>query len=79
MILVSFSTAFFLYLMIPIMVIFILWLSMEYKNQTLSTKPESKDTLTCSICFQSFLYNRSENIVRCPFCQSLNDVSEIKS
>ena len=76
MIPISFSTAFFIYVMVPMLVIFALWFCMEYKNQTRSTHVESKMSMTCSICFQSYLVNKTQTITRCPFCQSWNDGNE---
>lgn len=73
---VSLSTIFFVYLIIAMGLIFILWVISEYTSRTKATHIEVQNTMVCTLCFQSFIFDKNKSIVQCPFCDNYNDVEK---
>ncbi len=66
------STAVFLYVMSPLLVLFFLWIFFEKKAILPKFVREEADVWECSICSYTYVDSQHQEISQCPQCKSYN-------
>ena len=72
MIKVDISTAIFLYLLFSAILILIMWSFLDFGTRLKTYSSEEKYIWHCSICANTYIDSKNENISRCPRCKSYN-------
>jgi len=73
MIKLDISQAVFLYLLFSVVSILILWIFFEQKFKFVYFREEDIYIWQCEICAHTYIDSQSEDISRCPRCESLNE------
>ena len=79
MIRVDVTTFFFIMVTLPVIIIVISWLYVEYKHKTKESKPEGQIISRCDICQFPFMHDKDEEIFKCPRCGSYLELKDKKS
>ena len=77
MIKVDISMALFLYLFFSTIVILILWSFFNFGTRLKTFSSEEKYIWHCSICANTYIDSRHEDISKCPVCGSFNEKVEV--
>ena len=67
---VDISTALFLYLFVSVVLVFLLWLFIDFGTRQREYSSEEKNLWHCSICDNTYIDSRHEGISKCPKCGS---------
>ncbi|OED38244.1 hypothetical protein AB834_01010 [PVC group bacterium (ex Bugula neritina AB1)] len=71
---VTLSTIIVIYIAVPLLVIFLLWLFCEMEQKDLPTVLKDQELMiACPYCLHVFLENNDEDILSCPACSSFVD------
>lgn len=70
MIRLEFSTAVALYLSFSVIIILILWIAFEYRKEGKKFTSGGRFIWHCSICDNTYVDSKHENISQCPRCGS---------